>query len=252
MTHPLPLHRAHDYAALMDGWQRVANRARLHGVTLGSAGELPIVMFATAAAMRGEPAIYLSTGVHGDEPAPPWALLEWAVANVPLLREGAFILSPCLNPEGLIANTRMDGRGKDINRRFHLPRDPLIKAWRQFIKGLCTVVGICLHEDYDAQGCYLYELNPHRNGLGERLMTAVEEVLPRDPRRVIEGRSARNGIIRRKDLPSGVRGPEAIVLHELGCPITLTFETPSEFALDDRVQAQRRFIEASLEHFRPI
>ncbi|MDB6076005.1 MAG: hypothetical protein JWO89_3645, partial [Verrucomicrobiaceae bacterium] len=46
----------------------------------------------------------------------------------------------------------------------------------------------------------------------------------------------------------GFNGPEALILHQKGCPVTLTFETPSEFGLDDRVQAHRRFIESSLEH----
>jgi hypothetical protein len=41
--------------------------------------------------------------------------------------------------------------------------------------------------------------------------------------------------------------PEAIELHQRGCPLTLTFETPSEFDLDQRVMAQVRFIEACLE-----
>jgi hypothetical protein len=248
MIHRLPLHRAHDYAALMAGWERVATKAGLQAVNLGMAGNLPVVAFESAAAAQGQPAVYLSTGVHGDEPAPPWGLLEWAAGHLDLLRRGSFIISPCLNPAGLIANTRLDGQGRDINRRFHLGRDPLIKAWRQFMKGRPLVFGLCLHEDYDSQGCYVYELTCERRVLSEAPMTAIETVLPRDLRRNIEGRPAKRGIIRPKVVPSSIRGPEAIVLHKQGCPTALTFETPSEFALDDRVEAHRRFIEASLEH----
>jgi len=248
----MPHHRAHDYVALMAGWQRVIARAGLHVVTLGAAKDLPILLFESAASAHGQPAIYLSAGVHGDEPAPPWALLEWAQANIGLLRQGSFILSPCLNPVGLIANTRMNHRGEDINRRFHLTRDPLIKAWRRALQGRQLALGLCLHEDYDAPGCYVYELGPRRRTLCEPAMTAVETVLPRDSRRKIEGRPATRGIIRRSTIPTDIHGPEAIVLHQLGCPITLTFETPSEFALDARVRAQRRFIDASLEHIAGI
>ena len=43
--------------------------------------------------------------------------------------------------------------------------------------------------------------------------------------------------------------PEAIELHVRGCPVTLTFETPSEFDLDRRVRAQVKFVEAALEVF---
>ena len=248
----LPLHRAHDYAALMAGWERVATKARLQAVSLGVANELPIVVFESGAAAQGQPAVYLSTGVHGDEAAPPWALLEWAAANIETLRRGSFVISPCLNPVGLVSNTRMDGRGLDLNRRFHMSRDPLIKAWQGFMKGRDLTLSLCLHEDYDAQGCYVYEISKSRQVLSEVPMAAIESILPRDLRRSIEGRNAKQGIIRPKVIPAGIRGPEAIVLHQKGCPVSITFETPSEFSLNDRVQAHRRFIEVTLEHIAGI
>ncbi len=252
MSALLPRHRAHDYAALMEGWQRLAAKAGLQAIALGTAEQLPVMLFESSASSRGEPAFYLSAGVHGDEPAPPWGLLDWARAHTRLLREGAFILSPCLNPTGLLANTRLDHNRNDINRRFHITRDPLIKAWQKFMKSRALELGLCLHEDYDAQGCYVYELSPHGKTLCQPAMTAVEPILPRDPRRVIEGRTAARAVIRRRSIPKDIRGPEALVLRQLGCPVTLTFETPSEFDLDTRVQAHRRFIEASLEHIAGI
>ena len=252
MSALLPLHRAHHYASLMADWQRVVTKARLQAVTLATVSELPVVAFESAAAARGEAAVYLSAGVHGDEPAPPWGLLQWALEHVELLRKGSFIISPCLNPVGLIANTRLDGQGRDLNRRFHLGRDPLIKAWRAFMKDRELTFGLCLHEDYDSQGCYVYELSRQRHVLCELPMTMIEAFLPRDLRREIEGRAARKGIIRPRVVPPKVKGPEAIVLHQMGCPVTLTFETPSEFGLDERVQAHRRFIEAALEHIAGI
>ena len=41
--------------------------------------------------------------------------------------------------------------------------------------------------------------------------------------------------------------PEAIELHVRKCPLTITFETPSEFDLDKRVRAQVKFIETAME-----
>jgi len=252
MTQCLTSHRAHDFTALIAAWHKVARAAKLNSVVLGHAGELPVVAFETRAAARGETAAYISTGVHGDEAAAPWGLLTWAEENIERLRDEAFLLAPCLNPQGLISNTRADGRGIDLNRRFHLTRDPLIKTWQQWIKPRKLRFGLCLHEDYDAQGCYIYELSHQRKPVSEPVMAAVEAVLPRDPRRQIDISQARKGIIRRKLLPEDLLGPEAIVLHKIGCPVTLTFETPSEFALDNRIQAQRVCIEATLEHLAHI
>ena len=247
MTHCLTSHRAHDFTALMAAWHRVARAARLHVVTLGEAEGLPVIGFETKAAAQGEPAAYISTGVHGDEAAAPWGLLTWAEQNIESLRAGSFLLVPCFNPVGLIRNTRADHRGLDLNRRFHLTRDPLIKVWQRWIKTKTLRFGLCLHEDYDAQGCYLYELSPHPRPLCEPVMEAACAVIPPDLRSSIDGRKAKRGIIRRKEVPEGIVGPEAIVLCQLGCRVTFTFETPSEFALDNRIHAQRTCIEATIE-----
>jgi protein MpaA len=69
-----------------------------------------------------------------------------------------------------------------------------------------------------------------------------------DPRRRIDGQRANGGLIRRKKMPTHLPGmPEAIELHLRGCPLTFTFETPSEFSLDDRVATQMNFIRCALE-----
>ena len=66
--------------------------------------------------------------------------------------------------------------------------------------------------------------------------------------RRIKASLARNGVIRRKKLPTHLPGmPEAVELHRVGCPVTLTFETPSEFSLDDRVACQMAFIDAATQ-----
>src|SRR5579863_5315868 len=63
------------------------------------------------------PRIYLSAGIHGDEPAPPLALLA-------LLESGAFdtravwFLCPMLNPGGLALGTRESPEGIDLNRDY--------------------------------------------------------------------------------------------------------------------------------------
>jgi hypothetical protein len=75
-------------------------------------------------------------------------------------------------------------------------------------------------------------------------------VIAPDPRKNIDGQRAKGGVIRRRTLPTHLPGmPEAIELHQRGCPLTVTFETPSEFDLDTRVRAQASFIKAAMEAF---
>ncbi len=240
-------HSAHDFPLLMRRWQRLIRRSRLSGVPLGEAEGLPVWGLESAAAASGEPALYLSAGVHGDEPAGPWALLEWAENNAKLLRAAAVMLVPCFNPVGFSQNTRADGEGVDMNRQFHDLKAPLMKPWQSWIKTRQLALGLSLHEDYDALGCYVYELSSQKSCLGEMLLAHTEAVMPRDPRKTIDGHPARAGLIRRPKIPTGFSGPEAIVLAQLGCPVTLTFETASELGIEVRVDAQMVAISAALE-----
>ena len=236
-------HSAHDFKKLMERWQAVSKHARLAGVPLGDADGLPVWGLETKSAADGESAIYLSAGVHGDEAAGTWALLEWAESNLPRLKTEPFLLVPCFNPVGFTHNTRLDGEGLDMNRRFHLPKARHMTLWTQWLKARNIRLGVCLHEDYDALGCYVYELTASISR-ADRALKETEMIIPRDPRRTIEGMAAKRGVIQRERIPKGIKGPEALVLTKLGCESTLTFETPSELALGLRVAAQKRFLEA--------
>src|SRR5690242_11677898 len=61
--------------------------------------------------------IYISAGIHGDEPAGPLAALK-------LLQENRWpdnveiILLPCLNPIGFTLNRRENAEGIDLNRDY--------------------------------------------------------------------------------------------------------------------------------------
>ena len=56
---------------------------------------------------------------------------------------------------------------------------------------------MCLHEDWESHGFYIYELNPDGHApLGEKIVAAVARVCPIDLSPEIEGREARGGVIR--------------------------------------------------------
>jgi hypothetical protein len=245
----MPLHQAHDQRALIARWRALASAARLRVRVLTEVNGEKIIYLESTRLKDSTGINYLSAGVHGDEAGAAWGLLAWAEDNIATLREQAFVIFPCMNPHGLQGNTRVDHRGFDMNRRFHLDDDPISGPWRKIIAARSWRIGLCLHEDYDAQGCYVYELSQHRDSFSSRILEECINGIALDPRRSIDGRPSRSGIIHRRTIPSDLPGmPEAIELFRLGCPITLTFETPSEFSLDDRVQAQAAFVKAALHH----
>ncbi len=246
-------HQAHDAGALIRRWRRAAHGAGWRSRALDHAGSWPVLAFDSPAAAAGERGgLYLSAGMHGDEPAPAWGLLEWFEAECGRLGGRPVSIVPCFNPHGFVANTRTDHRGEDLNRQFHRADHPLVAAWRGWLGARPFRLGICLHEDYDARGTYCYELT--RRGsppLGDRLLAACDDILPREHRARIDGRRAAHGLIRRSSLPGNLPGhPEAIALHLHHAAHNLTFETPSEFCLHDRIRAHRAFLDAVLQEFK--
>ncbi|WP_166443096.1 M14 family metallopeptidase [Phragmitibacter flavus] len=244
----LAQHRSHDYRFLIRCWRELVEEAGLRMRILTRVGGMPVYGLESKSPDDGRPEIYISAGVHGDEVAGPWGLLEWARENGALLRERRFLLFPAMNPVGMILNTRMDHQGRDLNRSFHELEDELMVAWRKLMEGRKLAIGLCLHEDYDGQGCYLYELNKTRKTIGKAVLQDCAEVIAVDGRRSMDGSRSNEGLIAKRKIPVLPGLPEAIVLHELGAPVALTFETPSEFSLVDRVRAQKTFITSALKH----
>ncbi len=233
--------RAHDYKHLVARWREVAKKAGLRMVKFSEAGgyNLFCVKSPAQVAAQAIPSIYLSAGIHGDEPASTEGLLTWAQKNVPLLRRLNVLIFPCLNPSGLSSNCRLDADGRDLNRSFNNEAIPQIAAQKRIMGKRRFDLALNLHEDYDAIGLYAYEVPGQKTHWGEKILKAASRHLPIDNRRSIEGRSASGGVVRKAiRLDIMPDWPEAFVLHLAHSHRVFTFETPSEFHIDDRVLAQ--------------
>ena len=196
------------------------------------------------------PHVYLSAGIHGDEPAGPLALLE-------LLRAGFFTanyhwsLCPALNPAGLSAATRENACGVDLNRDYWLGGTQEVAAHVAWLDALATPdLFISLHEDWETAGFYFYEINLHddRPQRAKQILDAVRPWFPPELGPEIDGHEAREpGWIyhaAEPDLPEG--WPEAIYLAKIGCPVSFTFETPSHAPLETRVAAHAAAVRAAV------
>jgi len=193
--------------------------------------------------------IYLSAGIHGDEPAGPLALLE-------LLREGFFsagihwILCPALNPSGLAAGLRANREGLDLNRDYWLRETPEVAAHAAWLDKMAIPdLFISLHEDWETSGFYLYEINlqEDQSQRAKLILGAVSAWFAPESGPEIDGHDVRaDGWIyhaAEPDLPEG--WPEAIYLAKMGCPLSFTFETPSRAALHRRVAAHAAAVKAA-------
>jgi len=251
--------RSHDVRSIHARWRRVAKNSGLQFATLQSAGSDSVyylknrVLKGTISPPTFEGGLYLSAGVHGDEPAAVCGLLEWAERRADFLGElNNILIFPLLNPVGLVENTRRDGFGIDLNRSFQDHQIPLIGAWAEVVRGHRFELALMLHEDYEGQGCYAYELHRQRplsQSFGAAMLRAASGVIPPDSRGTVDGRRGfSDGLFRRsRKLPDMPEEPEALTLIREGiCENAVTFETPSEFGIVDRVEAHFRALDAAV------
>lgn len=183
--------------------------------------------------------IYVSCGIHGDEPAGPHSILELLRRNL-WPEDSEVYLFPCLNPTGFRSNSRENVEGIDLNRDYRRPRAPETRAHIDLLDRLPEFdLMLCLHEDWEASGFYLYELNPaNRPSPAEALVARVARHCPIDLSESIDGRIAAKGIIR-PDLDPGLRPewPESFYLILNKTLWSYTLEAPSDFELPVRVAA---------------
>lgn len=210
------------------------------------------------------PLVALSAGVHGDEPAGPWALFG-------LVRDGlldprfSYRIWPCTNPTGFAAGTRASAAGADVNRSFGRGGNtPEARAILAANRDRRFALAVDLHEDHEAAGFYLYEtLAPGRRSRFARPVTAAidaagfalqhftpgfelgppgsEAAQTCLPGAVVVD-AAREAPFFGRDLPLG------IVLVRRSAPCALTFETPLARPPAERLAMHRTALVAALLH----
>lgn len=183
--------------------------------------------------------IYISTGIHGDEPAGPLAALRLLEQN-DWPEDAEIWLLPCLNPTGFPINTRENRNKVDLNREYHGSKEAEVIAHIAWLEKQSQFdVAVCLHEDWESHGFYVYELNPDaRPSYAEPMIEAVRKVCPIDMSAEIEGRPASGGIIRPSiDPASRPQWPEAFYLLQYKTRLSYTLEAPSDFPIKPRVAA---------------
>lgn len=195
--------------------------------------------------------IYISTGIHGDEPAGPLAARQ-------LLQENKWPhgidlwLIPCLNPAGFRLNRRENAQGIDLNREYLNPKAEETLAHIAWLDGQPTFdLCLCLHEDWESHGFYVYELNPdNRPSLAEAIVARAAQFCPIDLSELIEGRPAHGGIIRPSvDPRDRPQWPESFFLLTHKTRQSYTLEAPSDFPLTSRVAALVAGVEQALQNF---
>ncbi len=164
------------YAELVAAWRglRAAGESSLREVAC--VGVARTLLIAEIVGPPGAPVIALSAGVHGDEPAAPWALFS-IVRDGLLDRKFSYRIWPCTNPSGYERGTRENAEGDDINRSFHRGgTTPEARAIVTANRDRRFALSLDLHEDFEAAGFYCYEpVVGGRAPFGDALVRALDD-----------------------------------------------------------------------------
>ena len=240
------MHDVPSWPAFLTEFSQAAEARGFAGSGLAQLAGGPLMAWERAAS---GPRVYVSAGIHGDEPAGPLAALE-------LMQTGFFapdihwLLCPALSPDGLAAGSRGNLSGLDLNRDYWKRRTPEVQAHAGWLESMpAPDMFLSLHEDWESCGFYLYEINLGRDEplRAPAIIEAVRPWFSAEPGPEIDGHLARApGWIYHEaeaDVPKG--WPEAIFLAKLGCPLSFTFETPSHALLAQRIAAQVAAVRAA-------
>jgi murein peptide amidase A len=236
-----------DPHAVAAQFEAAGAKAGFRREVFGESGGFPLLAL-TRRTPGLRPRIYLSAGIHGDEPAPVLALLS-ALEAGEFGDRAVWFLCPMLNPVGLSRGVRENAFGTDLNRDYRHLEAPEVQAHVRWLRSQPIFdLALCVHEDWESAGFYLYELNPDNHpSLAGPMIAAAGKVCAIDMSPVIEGREARGGIIRPLTNPlEREKWPESIYLQAHHTRLSYTVESPSSLPIETRVAALRAVLGAAI------
>lgn len=248
----------HDLSALLARLDTLAGQGssllRAESVGKFAAGdqeyEIPHYVFSGPTEGQSPIRLGIFAGLHGDEPAGPEAL---AIFLAGLLRDPSrargyeLHVYPVTNPTGYEDGTRHNRAGKDLNREFWRGSlEPEVQALETELRSQRFYGIISLHADDTCTGLYGYA---HDRLLNEALLrpalAASEQILPRDQRPMIDGWTAKAGVINQC-----FEGVLAAPPEQRPQPFDVIFETPALAPLNVQAHAAAVALHTILDEYR--
>ncbi|MCF7862341.1 DUF2817 domain-containing protein [Candidatus Woesearchaeota archaeon] len=202
----------------------------------------------------GSKQVLLSAGIHGDEPAGIYTLLDFIEGPISDYSGSCrFLIFPCLNPYGFENNTRHNIFGVDLNRSFTDKRSALSLRLEVFVRGWeGYMAAINLHEDNtdfptgnyatNPRGFYVYETSMNCVRLGQDIIKALQPEYKICTNPAIYDEKNVGGVIDTRSVDG-----EFEQFLENHAQIILTPETPTCWPLETRIEAHMTGLKTALD-----
>lgn len=214
----------------------------------------PILLARSQPYDASKPTVFLSAGIHGDEPAGVHAVIRFLNNDLPRYADRFNVIAlPCLNPSGFDTQVHNNASGLNLNGNFGAGnKNTVIKLVEKIIESLgpSVLLSVDLHEDNsgDQDGCYAYEMiAPETNRIAHRVLEVLD---PADicNKPIIYEEANHNGVVEViVDQSKEVLGSLDWYVKIQGAQHAITIETPIEWPLEKRIQAHLAMIHRGLE-----
>jgi hypothetical protein len=241
------------YSDLEKRWKALRTRGDIAVREVACVGA-PRTLLCAEVGDHTKPVIALASGVHGDEPAAPWALLS-LVEDLELDPRFAYRIWPCTNPSGYVRRTRENEDGVDVNRSFGRGgQTPEARAIVTANRNRKFVLSLDLHEDVDADGFYCYEYRT--TALGRVVVSAVrdaqypiQDLAQCDLGAPFEAIELDDGVVRPSSeheiaAIGGISYNLSLARHAAACVLTL--ESPVRLPWETRIAIHRIAVKAAI------
>jgi hypothetical protein len=192
--------------------------------------------------------ILLTAGVHGDEPAGVEAVLRFLDSeHAKRLDHFQFCVLPCINPTGVVENTRENRGGIDLNRAFDTDSIPEVLFVKEALNGRKIDCHFDFHEDWEARGFYMYEGAHDGQFFGDEIIDRVKHIGIIDPDDDEDDPPISPGVYP-ITLNWGTKGLAAYILN-FHASHTIICETPTSWDMDQRVAAHLTALNTVMAHY---
>lgn len=193
--------------------------------------------------------IAITSGLHGDEPAGPYGILDYFANNK--FKNVNLLIIPVFNPDGFIKDRRKDATNRDLNRQWNKNDKTVVVNTKDLIEDFNPEFLISLHEDATVDGFYFYP----SKGVHEDIIDWIHRFLysKMDPvmKSQVHGDKVNDGIITQmKNLPKNYASMETY-FSNAGIP-NVTLEIPSVLDLNSRIQTYSDLLKNFINYYKSI
>ena len=193
--------------------------------------------------------IVITSGLHGDEPAGPFGILDYFANNK--FTDVNLLIVPVFNPDGFIKDRRKDATNKDLNRQWNKNEKTVVKNAKELIEEFNPDFLISLHEDGTVDGFYFYPSKHVDDVIIEWIHRFLYSKMDPVMKSKVHGDKVEDGIVTKmKNAPKNYASMETYFANA-GIP-NITLEIPSKLKLNTRIDVYSDLLKNFINYYKSI